>query len=90
MKLQQDQPPITETEQKINNLAMTGTLGALGAVGAGLYFAAPLLVLGGSSQNKNKNKKTSKRKNLNKKKNLNKNKKTIKNKKIIKNKWFLY
>ena len=54
INLQENQPPPTETEQQINNLAIAGTLGALGAVGTGLYFAAPLLMLGGNNHHYNK------------------------------------
>jgi hypothetical protein len=62
------QPPPSDTDKSITKLATIGSVAALGAIGAGLYFAAPLL-LGG------KRKKTRKYKRVNNKKKTRSNKK---------------
>jgi hypothetical protein len=62
------QPPPSDTDKSITKLATIGSVAALGAIGAGLYFAAPLL-LGG------KRKKTRKYKHVNNKKKTRSNKK---------------
>lgn len=60
-QLRDDQPPPSDTDNLTNTLATLGSVTALGAIGSGLYFAAPLLILGGSKKNKRKYIKKSKR-----------------------------
>ena len=57
-QLRDDQPSPSDTDKLTNTLATLGSVTALGAIGSGLYFAAPLLVLGGSKKNKRKYKKS--------------------------------
>ena len=54
-QLREDQPPTPVDEQLTNKLATVGSVAALGAIGTGLYFAAPLL-LGGSGDSKKRKK----------------------------------
>uniref|UniRef100_A0A6C0E712 Uncharacterized protein n=1 Tax=viral metagenome TaxID=1070528 RepID=A0A6C0E712_9ZZZZ len=60
-QLRDDQPEPSDTDKLTNTLATLGSVTALGAIGSGLYFAAPLLVLGGSKKNKRKYAKKSKK-----------------------------
>ena len=54
-QLRNDQPDPTPDDKLINNLVTAGTVGALAAVGTGLFFAAPLLS-GGQESRKRKRK----------------------------------
>lgn len=63
-RLQNEEP--VDTNQTVSKLATASAVAALGAVGTGLYFALPLLALGGSKKNKKtKRKKTIKISNKN-------------------------
>ena len=53
-KIRDDQPPLSDNDKLTSTLATLGSITALGAIGSGIYLAAPLLMLGGSKKHKQK------------------------------------